>query len=535
MANVVVHKARIGCVEFRSRDGVVFVSVIVRYYDAFGRDAGYALNGVRQSALSYDAATGRLSTMRIGDASSNWSCGVLAAPEFSWNYLVGSDLKQSLAYPNGLTASWTYGNRGELLEVNNASPTGTISRYAYTYDAAGRRVACAKSGTAFEQSDSVNYGYNARSELTSATAAVDSDYRYGYNFDDIGNRRSSLERRVQSAEYEANSLNQYTAIDDFTPQYDADGNQTLVKTATGIWQITYNGENRPVRWENGDSVITMSFDRMGRRVTKNDQRFVYNGADNNGNTYAWDPFEMVSTRPLVWCRDSDVFRYFYDGNKNVSEIVATSGNIEAHYEYVPFGEILVGDGVCAIANPWRFSGEYADNETDLVYYNFRFYDAHAGRWMSREEESIDTLNTYLFLNNQAGLSADRLGLYDEYVHFYFIYGAMIDLGWSPSDALKIAQWSQGADNGGGAWDAMYHYWWPFDSERNEYREVLHNLNSLTPSQAAAFRACLLCLLRQFKNQSNLELVGILLHVIADTYSHSDPRGYTYDNTAVPFG
>ena len=30
-------------------------------------------------------------------------------------------------------------------------------------DAAGRRVACAKSGTAFEQSDSVNYGYNARS------------------------------------------------------------------------------------------------------------------------------------------------------------------------------------------------------------------------------------------------------------------------------------------------------------------------------------------------------------------------------------
>lgn len=25
--------------------------------------------------------------------------------------------------------------------------------------------------------------------------------------------------------------------------YDADGNQTLVKTATGVWSVTYNGEN----------------------------------------------------------------------------------------------------------------------------------------------------------------------------------------------------------------------------------------------------------------------------------------------------
>ena len=35
----------------------------------------------------------------------------------------------------------------------------------------------------------------------------------------------------------------------FTPLFDADGNQTLVKTATGIWTITYNGENRPILWE----------------------------------------------------------------------------------------------------------------------------------------------------------------------------------------------------------------------------------------------------------------------------------------------
>ena len=30
--------------------------------------------------------------------------------------------------------------------------------------------------------------------------------------------------------------------------------------------VTYNAENRPVRWESGDTVITMNFDRMGRRT-----------------------------------------------------------------------------------------------------------------------------------------------------------------------------------------------------------------------------------------------------------------------------
>ena len=70
---------------------------------------------------------------------------------------------------------------------------------------------------------------------------------FAYHNDDIGNRESSSERGSNSV-YTANSLNQYTAVDDFTPQFDDDGNQTLVKTATGIWSVTYNGENRPVLW-----------------------------------------------------------------------------------------------------------------------------------------------------------------------------------------------------------------------------------------------------------------------------------------------
>lgn len=63
------------------------------------------------------------------------------------------------------------------------------------------------SDSAFAQDD------NEKSELTNAVAAVDSDYRYAYDFDDIGNRETSSERGTNSV-YAANQLNQYTEIFD---------------------------------------------------------------------------------------------------------------------------------------------------------------------------------------------------------------------------------------------------------------------------------------------------------------------------------
>jgi hypothetical protein len=62
----------------------------------------------------------------------------------------------------------------------------------------------------------------------------------------------------------------------------------VTTTAWDGWSVTYNGENRPVLWENVSTnsstpnsstppLISMSYDRMGRRVTKNNQRFVYDG------------------------------------------------------------------------------------------------------------------------------------------------------------------------------------------------------------------------------------------------------------------
>ena len=56
----------------------------------------------------------------------------------------------------------------------------------------------------------------------------------------------------------------------FNSTYDADGNATVIQTATGTWTIAYNAENRPIRFENAgtQTVVECGYDSQGRRFEK---------------------------------------------------------------------------------------------------------------------------------------------------------------------------------------------------------------------------------------------------------------------------
>ena len=64
--------------------------------------------------------------------------------------------------------------------------------------------------------------------------------------------------------------------------------------------------------------------------------------------------EPVATRPLVWHFstflpfNTSTSYYTHDGNKNVSDLVASSNlSVAAHYEYAPFGVVIVGTGAAS--------------------------------------------------------------------------------------------------------------------------------------------------------------------------------------------
>ncbi|MGO8678353.1 MAG: RHS repeat-associated core domain-containing protein, partial [Limisphaerales bacterium] len=117
----------------------------------------------------------------------------------------------------------------------------------------------------------------------------------------------------------------------------------------------------------------------------------------------------------------------YDGNGNVAGLVAANGGgSSAVYEYGPFGEVLRATGPMAKNNPFRFSTKYDDDETGLLYYGYRYYNASTGRWLSRdpvEEPGFTILNSdgntgdagpalYGFVGNDPVDDTDDLGLLD---------------------------------------------------------------------------------------------------------------------------
>ena len=83
----------------------------------------------------------------------------------------------------------------------------------------------------------------------------------------------------------------------------------------------------------------------------------------------------------------------------------------------PFGELLRASGPLAKANPFRFSTKYQDDETDLLYYGYRYLNASTGRWLSRDSiEEDGGPNLYGLAGNDSVDLVDPLGLYTPVWH-----------------------------------------------------------------------------------------------------------------------
>ena len=259
------------------------------------------------------------------------------------------------------------------------------------------------------------FGYDARSELTSATLG---NAAYAYAFDNVGNRSSATEAGTQLA-YTTNAQNQYPTLTKtpaqgqtqyFTPTYDADGNAELVWTETGIWVVSYDAKNRPVSFRDVSTgtLVECAYDYRGRRCTKKvtvagtvtlHERYIYRDylqiacVDLTRAAHPalwfvlWDPSQETATRPLAIQKDGTWYTYGCDITK--------------------FGAVTAtGD----VSQPFQWSSEFYDSELDLVYYNYRHYSPTDGRWLSRDPiQEQGGRNLYGFVGNSSLNKTDLLG------------------------------------------------------------------------------------------------------------------------------
>ena len=70
---------------------------------------------------------------------------------------------------------------------------------------------------------------------------------------------------------------------------------------------------------------------------------------------------------------------------------------------------------------FRFSSEYHDSETNLVYYNYRYYSPELGRWLNRDPiDEMGGANLYGMVFNDTVNLWDYLGLNDPLPPIYII-------------------------------------------------------------------------------------------------------------------
>ena len=229
--------------------------------------------------------------------------------------------------------------------------------------------------------------------------------------------------------------------------------------------VRLNAENRLVRAQElyaptnrAPYTVTYAYDHRGRMVSK---RITENDGSNSPisilhSTFVWDDWNIIresvrngdgsaTVTDNAWGLDLDgtlqgaggvggllavvrsdcvttnsstpnsstpqLFFPTYDANGNVSEYVSTNGEVVAHYDYSPFGEILVQSGYLADTFTHRFSTKPWCQVTGLYEYQMRKYRPEIGRWMSRDPlDDSSCLNYFCLLSNNPVISVDYLGM-----------------------------------------------------------------------------------------------------------------------------
>ena len=387
--------------------------------DDYGRSTGYiySKDGINQQVVSFSYDEyGRVSTTAFLHNDTEKS--------FTYNYLEGSNLVSSLTMPCNMTLMQTFDSfANRLTDMSYHRASTLVVQRTYDYDEAGRLTARITKRNGQTTHDV--FSYNNRSELTTATV---SGINYSYDYDNAFNRKYHSENE-QNVSCDSNSVNQYLVLGDFEPTYDADGNQTLIKTSTGIWNVSYNCNNQPIRFTKQDDsiVIEYIYDNLGRKVEKkvitgqivtSRLRYIYKNNHliaccdmmRSGHPslwlITWEAGDIVQSRPLAIQKDGTWYAYGWDLTKNICEIFGQHGYIRTTYKYSPYGNVeSAGD----VEQPLLWGSELYEENLGLHAYLFRHYNPTSGSWISRDPAE-DCSNLYNYCNNAPNISFDALGL-----------------------------------------------------------------------------------------------------------------------------
>jgi RHS repeat-associated protein len=410
---------------------------------------------------------------RLTSISSQPSASGLLPVAFNYNYNPANQrTKDTLV--DGSYWVYGYDSLGQVTNGCKYFADGTPvagQQFDYTFDTIGNRTQTMAGGNQTGANLRVaNYTNNSLNQITSRDVPTNVDIMGASILTNLvtvngqtAYRKEEYFRQQLSANNSSSALwmniivsggqsvtgNVYVAQ---TPEqfgYDADGNLTNDGRFNYIW----DGENRLINLTSlpnapmGSKVkLDFAYDYQGRRIQKIVSTNYTSGTNYTAqytNRFVYDGWNLIAIlnsqssiiESFVWGNDlsgsqqgaggvggllevsyygSGTTNCFaaYDGNGNAAALInAADGTTLANYEYGPFGEVIRSTGTMAKNNPFRFSTKYQDDESDLLYYGYRYNKPSTGTWPNRDPLGEEGgVNLYGFIGNNPVNQFDELGL-----------------------------------------------------------------------------------------------------------------------------
>jgi len=347
-------------------------------YDKAGKLTKETTNGV-DTLYTYDKAsriTGKTNQYR----SSTESFGV--------SYYADGNI-ESITENSKPTISYIYDNLGRLTKetVENESIT------TYSYDNFQNRIRKIKEDISGNILSETGYTYGKNNLLLNETElSGNKEIVSSYKYDKDGNTLSKT-------------------IAEFSSEYEGQ-NVSISEGAGNSFYYEYDPLNRLTRASHNNFDSLYTYDGNGLRQSKTvngiTTKHLYDGQnivmDNK------DVENQLYIRGLhLIARDINGSKEFYSFNihNDTTKLVNQSGTILKDYSYDAFGNQKTENE--NDTNPFRYSGEYFDTESGLIYLRARYYDPTIGRFIS-EDPIKDGLNWYVYCSNNPVMFVDPLGL-----------------------------------------------------------------------------------------------------------------------------
>ncbi|MFH0857460.1 MAG: CARDB domain-containing protein [Candidatus Magasanikbacteria bacterium] len=354
-------------------------------------------------------------------------------------YAYGSPRK--ITYANGFVTDFTYDATQRLTLQTITNPMNEVVwSHEYDYDAENNRTEVTEKGER-----TIRYTYDNLNQLKTVDYANTGDVvDQGYNYDVWGNRTSyayDADNTTYTYTPNTNELSNYAVngILNVVNIYNNNGNITQevytrgndpLRTVGYTWdiennlkQITYTDNSRPAFLPQlSQNTLTFAYDNNGNRIKKtvnntdttyyiNNGLRVYSELNQNGQTtktniYGIDQIaEINNTNQEVTYIHTDILG---------STILLTNTNSEiiGEYEYEPFGNTIGYQGTKETNS--LFTNQEKDQESELYYYNARYYNPNLGRFIERDSylgQDGQTLskNRYIYVQNNPLKFVDPTG------------------------------------------------------------------------------------------------------------------------------